>query len=169
MNATMTQRFCFAALILGLSAGCLSSCSSPPKTIPQPQFDPQAGVVVAEAATSVNHSLIELDQIQQEATPRINISVPPDPSSIGLGTTATIRWYGPPEPVISQIAKMASFQFRTLGTPPSQPIIVRLEMKQETLAAILQNIGLQCKDQATLAIFPNSKTIELRYQNKGGV
>lgn len=148
----------------GLSACVLlAACASPPK--PQPTFDPEAGVVVAQAADSVNQSLIQLDQIQQSATPPQSVSTPPNPGTIGLSMKASINWDGPPEPVIQKLADMSGYHFQTLGGLPTMPIIVHLNEQDQDLATILRDIGLQCKAEAELVIFPQSKTIELRYHS----
>ncbi len=118
---------------------------------------------LAEASYSVSRSISSLSETAQAAHPLPKLAPPPNPASYGMGGLTSIDWSGPVEPLIRQIAKVANYRVRVLGTPPAIPILVTVYDKNMMLADILRDVGFQCGRRAEVVIFPESRVIELRY------
>jgi len=52
---------------------------------------------------------------------------------------------------------------RVLGKEPAVPVLVSLDVQDQSLAEILRNIDYQAGKKATIHVYPNSLVIELRY------
>ena len=148
-------------LVLIFITLCLSACAKSPP--PVPSTTENASLALAEAANSVNSSLIQLDATEQAANPPLSIATPPSPASYGMAIPASLDWTGPAEQAITEIANAANYKLSILGPEPSMPIIVSVHQHNSTLGDILRNIGLQCGHRAQVVIYPKTKTIELRY------
>lgn len=140
----------------------LNGCASDVKVSENTYSDP-ASVTLANAATSVSHTLIDLAAIEQATIPSPILKQPPEPASYGMAGQVSIDWTGPVEPLVQHIGKAVNYKVQVLGTTPAIPIIVAITAHQETLGAILRNVGYQCGKRAQIVVFPNSKVIELRY------
>ena len=149
-------------LVLVLITLSLAACAKTPAPSP-PSPTENASIALAEAANSVNSSLIQLDATEQAANPPLDIAAPPNPATYGMAIPASLDWSGPAEQAIQEIANAANYKFNVLGPEPSMPIIVSVHEHNSTLGDILRNIGLQCGKRAQVVIYPKSKTIELRY------
>ena len=66
-----------------------------------------------------------------------------------------------------KVAKVAHYKFRTLGQEPAIPILVGVRSREKglSLAEILRNLDYQAANKATIVVYPEQKTIELRYAN----
>ena len=143
-------------------AFALTACAKSPP-VKAPNLEQDATVALAESADSVNNSLITLNAVNQAANPPKDISTPPDPATYGMAIPASLDWSGPAAQAVNEVANATGYKFKTLGTPPSMPMLVSVHEQNTTLGDILRDIGLQCKDYAQIVIYPKSKTIELRY------
>jgi len=139
----------------------LAACAKKPA--PPPSELQNATVALAETADSVNHSVIALNTTEQAANPPVSIATPPNPDTYGMGIPASLSWEGPAEQAVAAIAKASNYRFRVLGAKPSLPVLVSVHENNSTLGDILRNIGLQCRKQAQVVVYPKIKTIELRY------
>lgn len=157
----IVQILVLASLSLFL-VGCSSSHAGLPVGDPTLGPDP-AEATLAEAATSVNKSLINLDQMQQATTPLPPTYQPPDPASYGMSNLVTIDWNGPIEPLLTQVADATGYTVNVLGKQPTTPIIVTVIAKNRPIGEVLRDAGYQCGDKADIVIFPATKIIELRY------
>lgn len=128
-------------------------------------YNYSAEAQLAEAATSVSKSMIELRKIQQAATPPVNFTQPPPPASYDMAGLATVDWMGPIEPLLHKLAASTDYTVSILGNPPALPILVAVNEKNKPLGEIVRNVGYQCGNKADLIIFPAIRTIELRYAN----
>ncbi len=118
---------------------------------------------LAEASYSVSHSIVDLAETAQAAHPLPMIPAPPSPASYGMAGLTTVDWSGPIEPILKQIAYASNYRLRVLGTPPAIPVIVTLYEKNVMLGDVLRNTGYQCGRRASVVVYPDSRTIELRY------
>jgi defect-in-organelle-trafficking protein DotD len=50
-----------------------------------------------------------------------------------------------------------------LGNAPAIPLLVTVYAQNKSLAEVLRNVGYQCGRRANVIIFPENRTIELRY------
>lgn len=118
---------------------------------------------LAEASYAVSRSIVDLAETEQAAHPLPPLAPPPSPASYGMGGLASIDWSGPVQPLLRQIAKASGFRLMVLGTAPAIPVLVSIFQKNAMLGDILRNIGYQCGVRATVVVFPENRTIELRY------
>ena len=149
-------------LLLSITAG-LTACAS---TVNRPMAvapSDKAAIQLAEAATSVSHSLDELARIQAVATPPAKGASLPSPESYGLQQRVSIDWAGPITPVLDNIAKAGHYKLRILGSEPATAIIVSIVAKNAPLGDILRDVAFQALNKATVKVYPKSKVIELRY------
>lgn len=158
----MMQMVLLRSFWMSLAALLLSSCADNMALKQQASSDP-ASVSLAHAATSVSHTLVNLAEIEQAASPAPSLREPADPASYGMAEQVSIDWTGPVEPLVQRIAQAANYKLRVLGTAPPIPVMVSVNARQESLGIILRNIGYQCGKRAHVVIFPNIKVIELRY------
>ena len=150
--------FLFLSVSAGLTA-CASNINRPMDIVPSDK----AEIQLAEAATSVSHSLDELARIQAVATPPAKGAKLPDPASYGLEQRVSIDWAGPITPVLSNIATAGHYKLRIIGTEPATAIIVSIMAKNAPLGDILRDVAFQAGHKADVKVYPKSKVIELRY------
>jgi defect-in-organelle-trafficking protein DotD len=151
----------FNVLMLGVISTVLFACATPPPSMP-PAIDADQ-VSLAEASYSVSRSITDLAETAQATRPFKNIASPPSPASYGMGGLTSVDWSGPIEPILQQIAKAADYRVRVVGTAPAIPILVTVYQQNAMLGDILRDIGYQSGDRGVVAVFPESKVIELRY------
>lgn len=153
----------------------LSSCDSgkkvvdlqlrylPTNRVPAHITDTQSQEQVAEAATAIGQSLQELAAVQMTVHPPQKLKQPFDPHAIGMDKMASIDWTGPVQPVLKKIAQATNYQLRVIGRKPALPVLISLNVKNKPIADILRNITYQVVMKANIAVYPKSRTIELRY------
>jgi len=122
-----------------------------------------AEVKLADAATSVSNSLQQLAEIERATHPPAKLPPPPVPEAIGMAQIASIEWSGPIGPLVEKIAAASHYKVRTLGQAPSIPILVSISAKNTPLADVLRDAGFQCGESANIVVYPDRRTIELRY------
>lgn len=123
--------------------------------------DANAQAQLAEASTSVGHSLQQLSAIQMAKNP--GVKLPKEVNAHGLSRQASLNWNGPVESAVSRVASAAGYHLRVLGSKPSIPVIVNVNARNERLGTILRNIRLQAEPTVTIKTYPSSRVIELRY------
>src|SRR3990167_3186080 len=159
--------FVFIALLTGCSNGKrvvdLKVKYLPTNRVPSQLIDTQAQAQVAEAATAVGKSLQDLSAVQMTMHPPEHLKKPYNPHVIGMDKTASVSWTGPVEPMLQQIADASHYRFRVLGKNPSIPVLISLDVHNESLADILLDITYQVVMKADVALYPDSRTLELRY------
>jgi defect-in-organelle-trafficking protein DotD len=143
----------------------LSGCAATPMMKKPPMNAPSddASIKIAEAATSISHSMMAMARVEKVILPKETNNIVNIPSSYQLQTRATVDWNGPVEEVLERIAYASHFRLRTLGTPPSVPILVNLNIKDQSLAEILRNVDYQAGNKAMIHVYPDNQVIELRY------
>ena len=149
--------------LFALAASLTACAPKPPYYPPPPSTSENASVALAEAAGSVNHSLIQLNATDQAANPPQNIAEPPAPSTYGMNVPASLEWNGPVEQALAELAKATNYSFHVIGDPPPIPLIIYVSQKNSNVGDIVRNIGLQCKNQASIVVYPKNRLIELRY------
>lgn len=145
----------FASILL------LAGCAPPPKPIVL--GDDAAQIKLAEAATSVSHSLEKLAAMEKAVHPSIKLPAPPDPASIGMARLASVDWTGPVEPLVRRIAAVTGYRVRVLGRPLAIPALVSISAKNTPLADILRDAIFQVAKKANIVVYPGSRVIEIRY------
>lgn len=154
----------FIIPIVAASYLALTGCANnhPPNVREAMATDP-SNVTLAEAATSVSHSLVNLAATEQAAFHPINTQTVPDPSTYGMGGLVSIDWSGPIEPIVQQITQAASYRLKIVGKEPVVPILVTINAKNQMLGDILSNVAYQCGKRADIVLYPETQVVELRY------
>ena len=140
--------------------GCTNSFYVRPAREKRP--DPSA-VKLAEAATSISHSLQQLAEIEIALHPAAILPPPPNPKRIGMDQLISVDWTGPVEPLLKRIARASHYRSRIIGIPPAIPVIVAVSAQDTLLADVLRNLQLQVEKKARIKTYPGSRVIELRY------
>lgn len=161
----------FLIIILGLLVvSCTTTQNNTATPTPTPTaINQQTKTVLnaedqlAEAAVSIQNSLYELAKIQKAVYPAVRLPDLPDANKIGMGHLASIDWTGPIEPLVRNVAKDTYYKIRVIGKAPAIPILVSLAQRNVPIATILRNAAYQAGDRAVIVVYPNSRTIELRY------
>lgn len=148
--------------LIALFCFVLGGCASP-KPPAQPAGISQTDASLAEASYAVSRSIVDLAESAQAARPMPNLTPPPAPASYGMGGVTTVDWSGPIEPLVRQLAKAANYRVVILGTPPAIPVLVTVNVKNVMLGDVVRDVGYQAGERATLAVYPGSNVLELRY------
>ncbi len=142
-----------------LLLGCAKIFRKPP--VNDPSDD--ATIKLAEAATSVSDSMLEMARVEKIICPPNKDNILTIPNAYNLQARASVDWSGPVEELAFRISKAAHFRLRVLGKEPAVPVLISLNVKDESLAEILRNIDYQAGKKAYIHVYPNSQVVELRY------
>ena len=153
----MLKKIVILVFVTTILVGC--SRSKPPKAMPEAATNAALG----EAASSVSRSLVELAQIEQAANPLAPVQAEPNPNSYGMGATASVDWSGPIEPLVAHLADITGYKLRVTGAAPAIPVLITVYAKNVPVADILRDAAYQCGKRAQVIIYPETKTLELRY------
>src|SRR3990167_112880 len=171
MMKKMTWKFALLLPVLFL----LTSCSGgkrvvdlhlkyiPAHVVPAETTDQQSQEQIAEAATAIGQSLQELSAVQMTVHPPQQLRKPFDPQAVGMDKLASINWTGPVQPILKKIAQATNYKLSVIGRKPSLPVLVSLDIHNQPVATILRNITYQIVMKANIAVYPKTRTMELRY------
>ena len=146
--------------ILMLLVGCRGTTYMKPP-LNEPSDD--ATIKLAEAASSVSDSMLEIARIEKVVTPHTKDNILAIPNAYNLQARASVDWSGPIEEIVDRLAKAGHYRLRILGKEPSIPILVSVSVKDVSLAEILRNIDYQAGKKAYIHVYPNRQVVELRY------
>ncbi|KTD64391.1 type IVB secretion system lipoprotein DotD [Legionella spiritensis] len=155
----MNNKLVLAIIAVFLLSGCNSTFKKPP--INNPTND--ASIKLAEAASSVSDSMLEMAKVEKVIKPPKKDNTLTIPNAYSLQARASVDWSGPIEELTARVAKAAHYRIRVLGKAPAVPVLISLDVKDESLAEILRNIDYQAGKRASLHVYPNSQVVELRY------
>lgn len=155
----MLNKFLILILSAILLSGCIKIFRKPPVNAPSDD----ATIKLAEAATSVSDSMLEMARVEKVIAPPNKDNILTIPNSYNLQARASVDWSGPIEELSARISKAAHYRLRVLGKEPAVPVLVSLNVKDESLAEILRNIDYQAGRKAYIHVYPNSQVVELRY------
>lgn len=142
-----------------LLMGCAGTFKKPPINAPSDD----ASIKLAEAASSVSDSMLEMAKIEKVITPPRRDNVLTIPNAYSLQARASVDWAGPIAELTARIAKAAHYRLRVLGKEPAVPVLISLNVKDESLAEILRDVDYQAGIKASIHVYPNSQVVELRY------
>ncbi|WP_058476686.1 type IVB secretion system lipoprotein DotD [Legionella steigerwaltii] len=157
MNNKIVMLFIVSILLVGCKHGVLFK--KPPMNNPSDD----ANIKLAEAAVSVSDSMHEMARVEKVIMPPPVDNTLTIPNAYNLQARASVDWSGPIEELTARIAKSAHFRLRVLGKAPSIPILISLNIKDQSLAEILRDIDYQAAQKANIHVYPNSQVVELRY------
>ncbi|WP_419419299.1 type IVB secretion system lipoprotein DotD [Legionella sp. D16C41] len=146
---------------LSLLSGCRGGVALMKPPINEPSDD--ATIKLAEAASSISDSMLEMARVEKVILPTKKDNTLTIPSTYNLQAKASVDWSGPIEELIARLALAAHYRIRVLGKEPAVPILVSVNVKDQSLAEILRNIDYQAGQKAYLHVYPNSQVVELRY------
>lgn len=145
------------ALLFGCGGGAI--LKKPPVNAPSDD----ATIRLAEAAASINNSMVEMARVEKVMARRHGDNHLRIPSSYNLQTRASVDWSGPIRELVHRIAKAAHYRLRVFGKEPAVPVLISVNAKDESLVELLRDIDYQAGRKATLHVYPNHQVIELRY------
>lgn len=148
-------------IVVTLLIGCRNGVLFKKPPVNNPSDD--AAIKLAEAAVSVSDSMHQMAQIEKNIIPPSLDNTLTIPNAYNLQARASVDWSGPIEELIARIAKSAHFRYRVLGKSPSLPVLISLNIKDQSLAEILRDIDYQAGKKADIHVYPNSQVVELRY------
>ena len=156
----MNKKLILLFLATALIAGCNSTTFKKP-----PYNDPSddASIKLAEAASSVSDSMLQMARVEKVIKPPSKDNTLTIPNAYNLQARASVDWSGPIAELTARIAKAAHYRVRMLGKAPSVPVLISLNVEDESLAEILRDIDYQAGKRAYIHVYPNSQVIELRY------
>ena len=146
-------------IILGGCAKTVATFKKPP--INDPSDD--ATIKLAEAATSISRSMLQVAKIEKTINPPNKDNILTIPNAYNLQARASVDWAGPIGELTERLAKAAHYRFRVMGKEPAIPVLVSLNVKDESLAEILRDIDYQAGVKASIHVYPNNQVVELRY------
>lgn len=155
----MNKKLIMLFLVPILLAGCAGTYRKPPHNNPSDD----ASIKLAEAANSVSDSMLRMARIEKVITPPHKDNTLTIPNAYNLQTRASVDWSGPIAELTARIAKAAHFRLRVLGKEPAIPVLISLDIEDESLAEILRDIDYQAGQKAYIHVYPNSQVVELRY------
>lgn len=155
MNKKLLMLFLMSALL----AACAHVYKKPPHNAPADD----ASIKLAEAADSVSDSMLQMARVEKVITPPTKDNTLTIPNAYNLQARASVDWSGPIAELTGRIAKAAHYHLRVLGKAPAIPILISLDVQDESLAEILRNIDYQAGKKAYIHVYPNSQVVELRY------
>jgi len=155
----MVNKFVILIIASILFTGCGKIFKKPP--INDPSDD--ATIKLAEAATSVSDSMLEMARVEKVIRPPSRDNTLTIPNAYNMQARASVDWSGPIEELTMRIAKAAHFRLRVLGKEPAIPVLISISLKDESLAEILRDIDYQAGKKANIHVYPNSQVVELRY------
>lgn len=147
-----------------LASALLAACATP--TYKKPPFNApsdDASIKLAEAANSVSDSMLEMAKVEKVIKPPRRDNTMTIPNAYNLQLRASVDWSGPIGELTSRIAKSAHYRIRILGKEPAVPVLISLNVQDESLAEILRDIDYQAGKKASIHVYPNSQVVELRY------
>ncbi len=125
-----------------------------------------ASVKLAEAASSVNDTLVELARIEAASTPAYRKNLP-SPDLPGMSDLVSVDWSGPIGQLVERLATASGYKVRVLGTPPAIPVFVSVTATNVPLGSVLRDLDFQAGKKAHIIAYPNpdprKRVIELRY------
>lgn len=122
-----------------------------------------ASIKLAEAASSISDSMLEVKKIEKVLSPPKIDNTLTIPNAYNLQVRASVDWSGPIEELTARIAKAANFRMRVLGKDPAIPVLISITVKDESLGEILRDIDYQAGQKASIHVYPTSQVVELRY------
>lgn len=150
----------FAFLATGaLIAGCAQFEPAVRPVATEPDL---IGERIAQSAEKAAAALDEIAGIEQHRTP---VQQVPDYLDAPTNFTQpiTVKWTGPVDQIVRTLANMAGATLSIKGKTPPVPVLVNVDVYQESLIQVLRDIGLQAGSRADLSVDSQHSNIEIRY------
>ncbi len=152
-----------------LVAGCNAHNSSFSGGSPQIVASPdKVSAMLAESADRASNALETLAAVERARTPATTMS-PISDVPTELARTITVNWVGPIEPIAKTLADRAGYGFLVLGSEPSIPVVVSLDVENTRVIDSLRDIGLQLGMRGDVKVDAQAKMIEIYYAPNAGL
>lgn len=153
-------------ILIFLASALMTACATTNyKKPPTNEPSDDATIKLAEAANSVSDSMMDMARVEKVILPPNKDNTLTIPNAYNLQARATVDWSGPIAELTGRVARAAHFHLRVLGQAPAVPILISLDLRDQSLAEILRNIDYQAGKKASIHVYPNSQVVELRYAN----
>jgi defect-in-organelle-trafficking protein DotD len=147
--------------VMVVLSGCHRQPPAPPVAIVN-HYIIQADLT--QAAETASQSMQELAILQKthDGQGQLPFESIEDPA---LNQLVSVRWYGPVEQLLRNVAQKIGYQLQVYGKPPKTPILIDIDNSQEPTTAkqVITNADLQAKNDASVLIYVKEKIISLRY------
>jgi defect-in-organelle-trafficking protein DotD len=148
-------------ICMPMISGCHKKAPVPPVAIVN-HYIIQADL--NDAAATATQSMLELARLQKahDNQGQLPFEAINDPA---LEQLVSVRWYGPIEQLLRNVAQKTGYQLQVYGKPPKTPILIDIDNSQDPTTAkqVLTNADLQAKNDASVLIYVKEKIISLRY------
>lgn len=149
----------FMFALLGLTAmGCASGSGEVVK-----KTDP-AIKDLNQTAKSVQTDLEKLSKIKQANFEQVKTF--DSPQSGPLAEEATLKWSGPVDKALEEIAEKIGYELKVRGEPPASSVLVDVDQIDTTVFEILENIGWKI-GKHRVNVDAEKELIQLTYFDKG--
>jgi defect in organelle trafficking protein DotD len=158
----MKNKICVCILAFIICSGCAET------TVREYRYhspSDDASIKLAEAATSVHRSMLEVARIEKVVIPKSKDNILTIPNVKALQMPVSLDWSGPIAEITRRLALIADFKYRELGHAPAIPVLVAIKAREKTLADVLRNLDYQALTKASIYVYPEDKVVELRYAN----
>lgn len=160
----MVRQFSPAVLLAALLL--LSGCETAgPIFVKDPQLvasPDKVSIMLAQAADKASNALETLAAVEQKRTPAASIA-PINGAPAELRRAITVNFIGPANEITEMLAHRAGYNFTTLGSAPSTPIVVSLDVTNKPVIEALRSVGLQLGSRADIHVDGERKVVELQY------
>jgi defect-in-organelle-trafficking protein DotD len=164
----------FSMVAIIVAAGGLSACNSQGESGSDHDaaYDPgirtEVDQSIAQSAARASNALETLAMIQRARTAPVapvvdDAGLPPE-----LRRKATIEFSGPSVELARELAQDIGYGFFETGHRPSNPGLISIDAKDESVAKVLEDVGLQSQKFATVIVDPNQRKVEFRYESGDG-
>jgi defect-in-organelle-trafficking protein DotD len=168
----MSRRLLVLPILLGIAMlpGCESS-SGPafsgghPQVVASPD---KVSAMLVDSADRASTALETLAAVERARTPSAN-TAPLDNVPAELRRAISVNWVGPIEPIAKTLADRASYGFLVIGTTPSTPAVVSLDVENGKIIDGLRDLGLQLGMRGDLKVDARRKMVEIHYAPVEGI
>ncbi|PHY92644.1 hypothetical protein CSR02_15690 [Acetobacter pomorum] len=163
----MAAALSFTSFLAGCGGEKYETYRAPsPIDVPySPEIREEADQMLAESAARVKDAQTKLAMVAAARTPPPASSV--DESSLPpeLQSKTTVDFTGPGYEIAKSLAQNIGYGFIMTGGDPLIPGIVTVQMQDMSVAKVLEDVGLQVQQYATLIVDPSQKRIEYRNES----
>jgi defect in organelle trafficking protein DotD len=161
----MSRRLLVLPFLLGCAflSGCESSSTSFSGGSPQIVASPdKVTAMLADSADRASNALETLASVERARTPAASSS-PLDNVPAELRRAITVNWIGPIEGITKTLADRAGYGFLVIGSTPSTPVVVSLDVENGRVVDALRDIGLQFGMRGDVKVDARRKVVEVHY------
>ena len=106
-------------------------------------------------------SLRQMDFARDPVVPRVTQV----PLSGQIAKKVDLRWTGPAEAVLRTIAGEIGYEFVVNGVEPATDLVVIFDHRDTSFYRILEDIGWQLDERATVSVDRNQKILQISYRD----